>query len=274
MSTNDEDVSVKTPKASQINRYQRVLHEYMEHNHSRAFPLNYQFSEDELSTVTPESILKWMNKKICGDADADMLHGDIPTPIRCSHHVLDFYKKSISYFMPNKGQVWDPETKRGNPTRSKDINNLIKKVKEIGDTVEGDQKKRKRDTPSTEPTTIAPPVPQLTLPSAQSAITVPINTAVPTHNAVPVQNVLRRLVAQNSQFIELFGTFSETMKQFQTNLRINNQQILAEINALGSVAPPNLGASAAAASLTNPPQRKQGAKKSQTELGDVLGTSV
>lgn len=153
---------------------------------------------------------------------------------------LDFYKKSISYFMPNKGQVWDPETKRGNPTRSKDINNLIKKVKEVGDTAEGEQKKRKRDTISTETATLTiPPVPQLTLPSAQSTITVPLTAAVDPHNAVPVQNVLRRLVAQNSQFIELFGTFSETMKQFQTNLRINNQQILAEINALGSVAPPS-----------------------------------
>lgn len=140
--------------------------------------------------------------------------------------------------MPNKGQVWDPETCRGNPTRSKDINNLIKKVKEIGDATEGEQKKRKRESTSTEATTLAmPPVPQLTLPSAQSAITVPIDTTVASHNAVPVQNVLRRMVAQNNQFIELFGTFSETMKQFQTNLRINNQQILAEINALGSVTP-------------------------------------
>ena len=84
----DEDVSAKTPKASQINRYQRVLHEFMESNLSRAFPLSYRFTEEELSTVTPESILKWMNKKICGDEDADMLHGEIPTPVRCSHHVL------------------------------------------------------------------------------------------------------------------------------------------------------------------------------------------
>jgi hypothetical protein len=159
--------------------------------------------------------------------------------------------------MPNKGQVWDPETKRGNPTRSKDINNLIKKVKEIGEATEGEQKKRKRDTTdisATDPP--PPPVPQLTLPSAPSTITVPLNTAVATHNAVPVQNVLRRLVAQNNQFIELFGTLSETMKQFQTNLRINNQQILAEINALGSVVPPNPEASVAVGSSTNPSQRK------------------
>ena len=140
--------------------------------------------------------------------------------------------------MPNKGQVWDPDTKRGNPTRSKDINNLIKKVKEIGDTAEGEQKKRKRESISTGATPLTiPPVPQLTLPGAQSTITAPLDATVAIHNAVPVQNILRRLVAQNNQFIELFGTFSETMKQFQTNLRINNQQILAEINALGSVAP-------------------------------------
>lgn len=253
----DEDVSVKTPKASQINRYQRVVHEYMEFHLSRAFPLNYQFSQDDLSTVTSESILKWMNKKICGDEDADMLNGDIPTPVRCSHHVLDFYKKSISYFMPSKGQVWDPETKRGNPTRSKDINNLIKKVKDIGETAEGDQKKRKRDTSSISATDLtSPPVPQLTLPSASSAVTVPLNTAVATHNAVPVQNVLRRLVAQNTQFIELFGTLGETMKQCQTNLRINNQQILADINALGSVVPVNPETSVAVGSATSPPQRK------------------
>jgi hypothetical protein len=84
----DEDVSAKTPKATQINRYQRVLQEYMESHLAKGFPLNHQFSEDDLSTVTPESILKWMNKKICGDENADMLNGDIPTPIRCSHHVL------------------------------------------------------------------------------------------------------------------------------------------------------------------------------------------
>lgn len=160
--------------------------------------------------------------------------------------------------MPNKSQVWDPETKRGNPTRSKDINNLIKKVKEIGEATEGEQKKRKRDTPDVSATDLTPPpVPQLTLPSAPSTITVPLNTAVSPHNAVPVQNVLRRLVAQNNQFIELFGTLNETLKQFQTNLRINNQQILAEIDALGSVAPPNLEASVAVdTSANNSPQRK------------------
>ena len=144
--------------------------------------------------------------------------------------------------MLEKGMVYDPESKRGNPTRSKVINNFIKKVKEIGEEAEGDErKKRKRDSTASIPLTLPPlqSVP-LTLPSARSVITVPINTTTPTHNAVPVQNILRRMVAQNNQLIELFGTLTATMDQFNTNLRINNQQMLAEINALGSIAPPNL----------------------------------
>lgn len=145
--------------------------------------------------------------------------------------------------MPNKSQGWDPETKRGNPTRSKDINNFIKRVKEASETAEVEAKKRKREEdPTSTPITVLPlqPATQLTLPSAHSAMTAPLHTAVATHNAVPVQNILRRMVAQNSQLIELFGTFSETMKQFQTNLRINNQQMLAEIDALGAVAPASM----------------------------------
>lgn len=82
----NEELSIKSPQAKQVNRYQRVLHEYMESHLSRAFPMNHQFSENDLSSVTPESILKWMNKKICGDENLDL--SDIPTPIRCSHHVL------------------------------------------------------------------------------------------------------------------------------------------------------------------------------------------
>lgn len=168
--------------------------------------------------------------------------------------LTDFYKKSISYFMPNKGLAWDPETKRGNPTRSKDVSNLIKKVKEVGDATEGDQKKRKRE--STGAASSPLPVPQLTLPTMlPNTVTAPLSTAVEPTNAVPMQNILRRIVAQNSQFIELFGALSTTLTQFQSSLRVNNQQILAEINALGS-----------AAGAVDSPQRK----KRQTDAsGDM-----
>ncbi len=161
--------------------------------------------------------------------------------------LTDFYKKSISYFMPNKGLAWDPETKRGNPTRSKDVSNLIKKVKEVGDATEGDQKKRKRvSTGAASSPLPSLAVPQLTLPTLPNTVTAPLSTAIEPTNAAPMQNILRRIVAQNSQFIELFGALSTTLTQFQSSLRVNNQQILAEINALGS-----------AAAAVDSPQRKK-----------------
>lgn len=160
--------------------------------------------------------------------------------------------------MPNKGLAWDPETKRGNPTRSKDLSNLIKKVKEVGDATEGDQKKRKRESTgaasSATTASFSSPsleVPQLTIPTMfPNTVTAPLGTAPePT-------NILRRIVAQNSQFIELFGALSQTLTQFQSSLRVNNQQILAEINALGSAA-------------ADSPQRRN-AKKRQTDAsGDM-----
>ena len=155
--------------------------------------------------------------------------------------------------MPNKGLAWDPETKRGNPTRSKDVSNLIKKVKEVGDATEGDQKKRKRV--STGAASSPLPVPQLTLPTLPNTVTAPLSTAIEPTNAAPMQNILRRIVAQNSQFIELFGALSQTLTQFQSSLRVNNQQTLAEINALGS-----------ATAAVGTPQRK----KRQTDAsGDM-----
>eukprot|EP00957_Ditylum_brightwellii_P068689 5214181-Ditylum_brightwellii.AAC.1 len=41
---------------------------------------------------------------------------------------LKYYKKSLSYFMPNHHMVWNELTKAGNPTRSEDINDLIEAV--------------------------------------------------------------------------------------------------------------------------------------------------
>ena len=42
---------------------------------------------------------------------------------------VEFIKKSLSFYMPNRLQAWNDETKVGNPTRSVDLNDLIKRIK-------------------------------------------------------------------------------------------------------------------------------------------------
>ena len=44
---------------------------------------------------------------------------------------LYFYKKAISYFMPNKLLGWNVQTMSGNPTKSVIVNEVINKVKKM-----------------------------------------------------------------------------------------------------------------------------------------------
>ena len=52
---------------------------------------------------------------------------DNPTEGRSSS--IEYSKKEISFFMPNRLAHWYVRTKSGNPTKSVTLNDLIKKVK-------------------------------------------------------------------------------------------------------------------------------------------------
>ena len=77
------------------------------------------------SLLTPEHIYRWMCTKVYGMPDPSP--EDNPTHGWASS--LMYYKKAISYFMPNKLMPWNAITREGNPTRSIDVNDLIKAVK-------------------------------------------------------------------------------------------------------------------------------------------------
>ena len=59
----------------------------------------------------------------CSDAGDD----DVPTCGRSN--TLAFHKKALSYFMPNKHLGWNTVSLSGNPTRSPEVNDLIKRVR-------------------------------------------------------------------------------------------------------------------------------------------------
>ena len=50
-------------------------------------------------------------------------------PIYTRSTVIEFAKKALSSFMPNRLPAWDPITKSGNPTKSTQINEVIRYVK-------------------------------------------------------------------------------------------------------------------------------------------------
>ena len=65
--------------------------------------------------------------KLTAFGRSDAGDDDVPTCGRSS--TLAFHKKALSYFMPNKHLGWNMVSLSGNPTRSPEINDLIKQVK-------------------------------------------------------------------------------------------------------------------------------------------------
>jgi hypothetical protein len=84
-----------------------------------------RFEPDVLGTLTPTIIEQWMNVAVYGVRNPSF--NAKPTCGRSSS--LEYYKKAVSCFMPNKLMAWNQLTNSGNPTRSIEVNNLIKRVK-------------------------------------------------------------------------------------------------------------------------------------------------
>eukprot|EP00957_Ditylum_brightwellii_P103902 7916533-Ditylum_brightwellii.AAC.1 len=91
---------------------------------NRLYPENHEFSTYDLERLTPHGIYQWMIFKV--------YRTDDPIPDNnltegCSSN-LKYYKKVISYYMPNHRMQWNKISKAGNPTRSENVNDLVQAV--------------------------------------------------------------------------------------------------------------------------------------------------
>ena len=87
-------------------------------------PKGTEIPQERLVELTPEHLMRWFKKVTYGTEDPE----EDASPIARSNS-LEFYKKALSYFMPNRLMVWNEISNVGNPTRCAEINDLIKKVK-------------------------------------------------------------------------------------------------------------------------------------------------
>jgi len=114
----------------QVRRYYAILVEFMEHKNSTEYALDKLFTREELLDITPVHLYRWMCFKTYGREDP----GVDDNPIHARSTTMAYWKKAISYFMPNNGQAWtvgarDDGEGFGNPTRSREINRLITAVR-------------------------------------------------------------------------------------------------------------------------------------------------
>ena len=110
---------------------------------SSEYDEEHDFSIQELGRITPHDVYRWLAFKAYGNEDP----GPDDKPTRARSDSLMYWKKALSYFMPNRISPWNvlANPPSGNPTRSKEVNDLIKAVKKKETRKQG--KKSKSDRP-------------------------------------------------------------------------------------------------------------------------------
>jgi hypothetical protein len=108
------------------NDYHATLVHLMTFTNGIAYAKDHQLVQDELAPLTPDDVAR------CGCAKRHTAHQN-PTPTQLkldSHRSSHYWKKAISYYMPNRLIPWNAISGQGNPTRSIEVNTLADKKSE------------------------------------------------------------------------------------------------------------------------------------------------
>ena len=123
----DKEIAPSTipPLQGTAVKYKATLDSLLSFVHNRQYTHEKTYTKAELRALTPQHVLQWMNLKAFGVIDPP----NDANPTFARSNSLAFWKKAISFFMPNRLIPWFSGRNEGNPTRSIEINNLIKRVK-------------------------------------------------------------------------------------------------------------------------------------------------
>ena len=113
----------------------------MEWKDQQEYEADTEFTQAQLLEITPRHIVRFMCLKAYGTEDP--AHDANPIHRRASG--LEFVKKAVSFFMPNRNAHWNVETATGNPTMSVAVNDLIKRIKRQEVRKRGKKSNAKRD---------------------------------------------------------------------------------------------------------------------------------
>ncbi len=84
-------------------RYKPSLVAFMSHRDGQSYGKDHEFMQQELAAVTPMDLVWWMCLKVYGMEEPG--HDD--NPIEGHSNSLLYWKKAISFFMPNHQPAWN-----------------------------------------------------------------------------------------------------------------------------------------------------------------------
>jgi hypothetical protein len=117
--------ALPTVKMPPKNNYKSTLIRFMTYRDNVEYEKDHEFSDDDLGAITPAEVTEWMATVAYGVA----VPGPDDNPTGARSNTIKFHKKAISSFMPNKMMEWNRLAGAGNPTKSQEVNDLIKDMK-------------------------------------------------------------------------------------------------------------------------------------------------
>ena len=120
--------------------YKGTLIAFMSWRDETAYEKDHEFTQEHLAGVTASEVAGWFKLKVYGTDTP----GRDDRPVHGRAHSLLHYKKSLSWFMPNRNHTWNEMTNVGNPTRSQEVNDVINRVKKFETRHQGAPSKTRR----------------------------------------------------------------------------------------------------------------------------------
>ena len=106
-----------------VSTYKAILRKFMSYRDEVEYSSSETFTVEQLSSVTATDVANYFLYRCYGTADPE----ESAVPVQRSNSVK-YWKKGISFFMPNKHMQWNELTNSGNPTKSQHVAKVIKDV--------------------------------------------------------------------------------------------------------------------------------------------------
>ena len=93
-----------------------------------------------LSVLTLADLMRWLYYEVWGNADSPGTVADCENRAmnhenfrpECRSNIIKYWKKVLSFLMPNRLIPWNQLAGVGNPTRCTQINDMIRSLKRLG----------------------------------------------------------------------------------------------------------------------------------------------
>ena len=114
---------------SRVEIYHCEMRKLMKHFHpDQEFKEGHIWTRKELLVINHQEIVSYIKIRVYGRED---VNPDIDSPLHYRSLTVKQWKKSWSNFMLNRNMTWNEIAGVGNPTRSFDINDLIRSMKRM-----------------------------------------------------------------------------------------------------------------------------------------------